>query len=415
MTAKGEPLMSIVGAHAKAAVFGMLSAVLLSVSARAAAEPHVSVEVSGKVGYATNPYLEYETINPDTDVVTATMSITPTILFPGETGKFRLSGNFQHTEYSRHYRSKETYGLSAGFDKRLSERLTIRGGANFDSAVVGSDELIVTPVDGGSGADPGQPPVIDDITNLGSRQRRQSFRAMTALSYQASPGDLISFDMSAALTRYPNPTNLDEFNYFRGTLGYSTEVSADTFVGVTFGASRSNYLNKSVGDGTVLTPQLTASTGISERWSLHGSIGASIARINDLTGKTSQTSLAGSFGACRKDERSNFCLSANRSAMPTSFGGIRTQTGIGTSFGYRLGEFTDISANANYSWADQSILGAAGSVEYFTASMTLNRRLSERVTGFISDGYSDSYGGNIPREANVQVNAGIRVTLGDRQ
>ena len=124
--------MCIVGAHAKAAVVGVLSVVFLSVSVRASAEPHVSVQVSGKVGYATNPYLEYETINPDTDVVTATISITPTILFPGETGNFRLSGNFQHTEYSRHYRSKQTYGLSTGFDKRLSERLTVRAGGTFE-------------------------------------------------------------------------------------------------------------------------------------------------------------------------------------------------------------------------------------------------------------------------------------------
>ena len=407
--------MGMIKGFTRVAAGGGFLAAFFFGAVQAQAEPQLSVDISGKVGYATNPFLEYEALNLDTDVVTATISVSPQILFPGETGNFRLSGNFQHTEYSRQYRSKQSYSVSAGWDQRLSERFSMRAGANLDSAVIGSDQIFAAPIDGGAGVDPDQPPVVDDITLLGSRQRRLSIRTMVGMSYQPSARDRISLDLSAAFTRYPNPTTFDEYNQYTSHLGYSREVAAETFVGVTVGVSRSNYLGTPEDDGTVITPQLTASAKVDQRWTISGTLGASIARINDVVGEVRQTSLAGSFGACRKDERSNFCFTANRSALPSSFGGIRTQTGVGSSFGYRLGERTDISASANYSWADQSILGTANSVEYFTATMTLNRRLSERVSGFISDGYSDSYGGTFPREANIQVNAGIRVTLGDRR
>lgn len=395
-------------------IAGAAGLLAVAMAARAPAETRFTLDASASVGIATNPYLEYLPLGPDETVVTGTLSVTPAIIVRDATGQLRLSGTFTDVEYSKNYRTQRNYALNAGLDRQLTERLGVRLGASFDSSIVGPNSLIVSPIGGGV-VDPGQPPEVGDITLNGQRQRRQLFRGLAGFNYQASEKDELSLDVSGAFTRYPSASSLREFDYYSETVGYRRRVSSHATIGASLGYSQTNYLGTTIGDGTVISPQLTASLDLDSRWSIGGSVGASLARIDGPLGKVNSTSLAGSFHACRKDEKSVLCVSANRSAMPTSFGGIRTQTGIGSSFNYRLGEHTNFDATANYSWASQPILGGADSVEYLSTAATVNRQFSETIFGFVSTGYADTYEPGRPRQANFKANAGVRLVLGERE
>ncbi|MBB5686623.1 hypothetical protein [Sphingobium boeckii] len=390
----------------------------LLVPGQAMADTTFSADVSAGINTSTNPYL-FD--GGDTSSVSATVSVSPTVTVKDEAGEFRLTGSLQHEEFFNRYPSAQNYALNAGYDRRLSSELSFSAGAGFRSSVSNANQLLNDPLGGGI-IDPTLPPVLEDITLNGLRQRQTSFQTRAGFALRTSALDQFTLDYSGAFTRYPSNSNfLNDYDFFGQTLAYSRTLNSRTSVGASVGVSRSNYRGISQGDGIIISPQLTASTKLAARWSLSGSIGTSITRTNTLTRKITATTLAGSLSACRAGERSNLCLTGSRAATPTAFGGIRAQTAMGASYSYRVDEKSDISASANYSMAseplfDTTVPGQTGrSVDFVSTSVTINRKINQRLSGFISGGYSESFEKLLNQRANFQVSAGIRLLIGDRR
>lgn len=377
----------------------------------ASAEAVFSTDVSAGVGIASNPYL---LTGPKTDSGNASISVTPRVVVKEAASTFELTGTIQHTEYFRRYSSTQSYSADANYDRVLSAQTKMRASFGFDSSITSANDIFIDPI--GGVIDPALPPIIGDVTLNGTSQRRNAFRGFAGIYHTISPRSQINLSYSGSLLRFPSGGGLDEFNNFGQNLSYSRRLNARLSLGASLNVSRTDYLRTRLGDATVISPQLTTELQIDARWSLNASAGASVSRINDAFGRSSTTSISGTLGVCRRGDRSNFCLDASRSAVPSSLNGLRTQTSIGASYGYRLSERTDLSATANYSRASQALVGVGSApVEYFNGSLTLSRQINPRLYGFVSGGYGDSYQSGLQQRANIQGNVGLRYRLGDRR
>ena len=80
----------------------------------------------------------------------------------------------------------------------------------------------------------------------------------------------------------------------------------------------------------------------------------------------------------------------------------------------RLSELGRVSVALGYSRASAPLARAASGqrVEYASATGTYSHQINRRAAAFVSAGYSDSFQTGVSRRANIQVGAGIRVTLG---
>ena len=388
---------------------------------QAMAETLFSADVSAGINTATNPYL-FD--GGDTSSVSATVSVSPTMTVRDEAGDFRLTGFAQHEEFFSRYPSAQNFAVDASYDRRLNAQLSVNAGVGFNSSITGANQLFFGNPIGGGIVDPTLPPILEDLTLNGLRQRRTSFQTQAGLVLKPGARDQWTLDYSGAFTRYPSKSSsnfLNDFDYYGQTLGYTRTLNSRTSIGASLGVSRTNYRGLSQGDGLIISPQLTASTKLDSRWTLSGSLGTSITRTTTLTGRETATTLAGSLSACRGGERSTFCLTGSRSALPTSFGGIRAQTAVGVSYSRRVDELSDISASANYSRASEPLFNTTGagltsqSVDYVATSVTINRKLNQRLSGYISGGYSESFEKLRNQRANFQVSAGIKFSLGARR
>lgn len=378
------------------------------------AETRASINTSVKAEIASNPYL---LSGPKTSSASATVSVTPSLKFTDGTQTVTLRGDYRHSEYSRRYRSNNDFGASASLAQQLTPRLAYNASFGYDSSVVGANDLLTFGTNPGTGV--AFPPLPGDIAINGLRQRRQAINGGMSLDYTASPRDQFTAQGGFSIVRFPVTSTASEYNNASGSIGYSRVINSKTSVGLDVSLSRADYRRTPLGDATTISPQATFKTRFGASWSLSASLGVSHSRISDIVGKTTQNSAAGSLNLCNATTRGKFCLFASRSVQPTSFGStVRPQTSVGLSYNVRLDAKSTIDASANYSRSGQISQGSiitGGTVDYGRASLTYSRRLSQRIQGYVTADYADSYRDPTPRKANAAVSIGVSFALGDNR
>jgi hypothetical protein len=383
------------------------------------AEAVLSGDASVRTQYSNNPYL---LTGADTDAGSVTVALAPSISTSDGTNRFKLSGRVQHTEFTRRYKATDGYSVTSNLVRPLSARLSFGANIGFDSSVVGANELL-TFVDngtgsggiGGGGVGGGIiTPLPDDITLNGLRQRRQTLNGDIGFDYKASARDQWQFGSAFAMTRYPSGSTAQEYDYASAKIAYARKLNTNTSVGLTTSIGKSDYRRTIIGDATTISPQLTLTTKLGARWSLTASAGASFTSTKDAIGKSSQTGLSGAVNICNITDRNRFCAFATRSVQPTSLGGVRPQTSAGISYNVRLTTRSDISANASYSRSGNAIGGTAQSVDYGRSNITYSNRLSQKIKGFVSVGYADSFRDTVSRSNNAEISFGVSYALGKR-
>ncbi len=378
----------------------------------AMAETEFTTDVSLGVGVSTNPYLQ---TGPVDSSFSGSVTVAPRLTVTEDLTTFSLSGFGHIEEYESNFRTNTSYGLTGNVNHSASERTQLRGSFGYDGSITGVNDGFFNPpnvID-----DNFLPPIADDIALNGLNQRRHSFQGGLGLSHSLTELDSISFDVSATAIRFGDMTVQDEYNAFSQNVGYSRVLSENTSIGASLGLSQINYLGQSQGDSNVITPSLTFDQNLGPDFTLSGSLGASFTRVDNGFGKTSSTDFSGSLSLCRQGETGNFCLNASRQTLPSSFDGVRSQTSFGLGYSKKLTRDDDISISAGYSRSSNPILGPVQivnrSLEYVNAAATLNHRFAERISGFVSVGYNDTFQSGFSREANKQVSIGIRFKLGN--
>ncbi|SIN60470.1 hypothetical protein SAMN02745824_0672 [Parasphingorhabdus marina DSM 22363] len=384
-------------------------------SAPAFAETQFYTDVSLGAGWSSNPYLQN---GPQESTISGSVTVIPRLVLTEDVTTFDLRGLARIEEFDEDLRTNTAYGLSASVAHSLSERTQLRAQAGFDGSIVGVNSGFFNPPDVIN--ENFLPPVADDIGLNGTNQRRTSFQGGVGISHNISEVDSISLDVSATAVRFGDSVIQDEYNFFTQNVGYSRVLSETTSIGASVGLSQVNYLNQDQGDSNIISPSITFDQQIGPDFELSGAVGVSFARVdNGPLGKTNSTDFSGSFTLCRQGQTNNFCLSGSRQTLPSAFDGVRSQTSVGLGYTQKLSRKNDLSINAGYSRSSNPVLGptqiATETLEYVRGSATFNHRFQDRITGFISVGYSDTYQRSISREANTQASIGIRVRFGNDQ
>lgn len=376
------------------------------------AETEFSTDVSLGVSASTNPYLQTGPVNSS---LSGSVTVTPRLTVTENVTSFTLSGFGHIEEYEENFQTNNSFGLSGGVDHSLSERTELRGRIGFDGSIIGVNTNFFNPPNVFD--DNFLPPIADDIALNGTNQRRNSFQGGIGLSHSISELDSISLDVSATAIRFGDMVVQDQYNFFGQNVAYSRILSESTTIGASLGLSQVNYLGQSQGDSNVITPSLTFDQQLGPDFSVSGSLGASFTRVDNGLGKTSSTDFSGSLSLCRQAETSNFCLNASRQTLPSSFDGVRSQTTFGMGYSKTLTRNDDVSINVGYTRSSNPILGPIqvtnSSLEYVSATATLNHRFQDRISGFVSAGYNDSFQSGFSRRANKQVSIGIRISFGN--
>jgi hypothetical protein len=398
-------------------LLGVLVAAPVFAPDTALAETNFVVDTSLEAGIATNPF---QTAAPAKSSAVISASINPEFEIRDARGSYTLRGRFRHEEYLRRYRSSQDYGVSFGMDRALDERIQFSGRLGLDSSIVGNNDVFFGAVPGGE-LEPNLPPILDDVTLNGVRQRQESISAATSLVHRPSERDELTLSHSGSIARFPGVANRpgvpnrDEYNYFSQRLGYYRRLDANLSVGGALAVGKTDYRGSVLGDGRIVTPQATARLRFGPRWTVNVAAGATFTRTETILGRRSQTGLSGSVDACYTVARSGFCLNADRQAVPSSFDGIRTQTAVSANYNYRLSERTDIGARASYSRASQPIAGTGSTIETIALGLNYSRRISRQLSAFAAGGYGDTFEPGAGRRANATITGGIRFTFGDRR
>ena len=382
-------------------------------SSPALAETQFYTDVSLGAGWSSNPYLQN---GQSSSALSGSVTVVPHLTLTEDVTTFDLRGLARIEEFDEDIRTNTSYGIDGSVTHSLSERTELRARAGFRGSIVGVNDGFFNP---GDVIDENfLPPVADDIGLNGTNQRRTTYQGGVGISHSLSEVDNISLDLSATAVRFGDTIVQDEYNFFSQSVGYSRVLSETTAIGATLGLSQINYLNQSQGDADIISPAITLEQQIGPDLVFSGSAGVSFARVdNGPLGKTNSTDFSGAFSLCREGETSNFCLRGSRATLPSAFDGVRSQTTVGLGFSRKLSRRNDLSLNASYSRSSDPVLGptqvATETLEYVRGSATFNHRFQDRISGFVSVGYSDSYQRNFSREANMQVGIGITIRFGD--
>lgn len=394
------------------AASGLVVAWAVFAPGSAQAETRAWIGTSAKAEIATNPYL---LSGPKTSASSAILSVSPGLKFVDSVKTISLRADFVHTEFSRRYRSSDNYNASASLSQKISPRLGLNASFGYDSSVVGANDLLTFGTNPLPGVIP--PPLPGDIALNGLRQRREAVNGGFSLDYAASTRDNLQVQGGFAIVRFPAGSGAAEYDSSNGSIGYNRVLNSRTSVGLNVGVSRADYLGATLGDATTISPQATFSTKFGANWSLSASLGVSHSRISGLVGKSGQNSASGNLSLCNAASRGKFCLFGSRSVQPTSFGNtVRPQTSVGLSYNMRLDPLSTIDASASLSRSgqiSQNNIITGSSVDYGRASMTYSRRISQKLQGYVTASYADSYRDPTPRKANSSVSLGISYSFGD--
>jgi hypothetical protein len=388
----------------------ILTVWLGSHSSAAFAEIVTSAELTARSQVAANPYLA---AGEDTESASATVSVSPTVKVISELSSLDLTGRVSHTEFTRRYRAATNYGATATYLHKINAKLDMRAGANYDSLIVAADDILSN-----SAQDGGFIP-FDPALNV-LQQRRKLFGSNIGFQYRGGASDQLDVGFSSTGVRYGNspffPNIARNFNGLAGRVAYSRKVSSRTMLGISASASDTNYLNRIEGDAQDYSVQATANVKFSSRITMNIGAGPSFASFRVPTGgKTKSTGLAANLSLCDKSAVAQTCVFGSRSYVPSSLGGLRTVTNWGVTHTRRLNERSDINGSASFGLSPRPLAGGAVSSGYARAELGYNRRITEKLKGFASVGYSDGFREVTARKANYQANFGITFQLGRKK
>jgi hypothetical protein len=374
------------------------------------AENGFSLDASARTRVSTNPY---QISGPDTDSVSASVAIEPSFRADSATSAFRLAARVEHVEFLRRYSSTQNYGVTSELDQRIDPKLGVKVRLTFDSSILNSNELL-TLTDRGQNVNIGLPLVPGDISINGLQQRRLAYAGDVSFTLKPNSRDEFQYGGAFALSRYAKGSPASEYDNYGFKVQYNRAVNSRLSIGGGVNVSKTSYLRNAFGDSRTISPQVSFSAVLDSHWKLSAGIGPSFTSFRGPTGQSNRTGITGNANLCQNGDKARFCLFGTRSVQPSSLGGSRPLTSVGMLYGVRLSDRNDVLATANFSRASQSVINGARSLDYAQANLTFNRRFAQRIYGYVSTGYSDSFRSLVNRRANIEASAGIKYSFGGR-
>lgn len=401
---------------------------VLATSAPAAAQSaqRTYVDLTGSVGYSSNPGL---TLRDDASSVFGRVSANGVHSWRTERSSTSLSAFLENSYYPNRYGNKQIFDLNASTSYQTSETVRVFGGLSFSGDFGGQlgTRFIGTPVIAPATptpADPNAPaptitpdPVIlppttvvdPDLVALTGRQYRLSGNAGVSIR----PNERDTWTVSAGAHRLFY-TSADDRDYTTYALSgaYSRQLNERLSVGVRTSVVRADYPGDS--STTSFSPQVTVSALLAEQWSANAALGVTY-RSREIDGDSN-----GSFGlaldasVCRSFERSRFCGRVSRYNQNTVAADLLTTTSVGVDYSQTIDQNSSVQLSASaIRYGGRQVLDRMVSSTYFVTSGAYNRRINDRLTGGVNASARklNQFGPN--PDSDVSASVFLRYRLGD--
>lgn len=386
---------------------GCTAAAAGMVTVPARADDRLTVDVSAGVSAATNPFL---VAGPDTGAASAFLSIQPqfTRTTPVSTLAIRAYGRIE--QYTHRYGTDDAGEVSLQYTRRLSERVTVRGGGAFRTNRSNSLDLLSARAPG-VGVAPIIVVPVNDVTYIGRQLRTYSGSANLGATFALDPRSSLDIDGAVGFYTFKDPT-LSDYRYAQQQIGYGRALSERTRLTANVSVSETDYRRTRVGDSIVVSPLVGVETTLSERLKATVQVGASISSVRQTSGaRDHRTTVAFRASLCNEKDGNSACLRVDRSAQPTATGGIATFTSVGASFSRRISRQDTLSLDGSFSRTSDSTL-INGHPTYVAAGAELNHNLKGRLYLFGGTQFSQVFDNGAGRKANFQGRIGVRYQFG---
>lgn len=366
-------------------------------------------DVTARAGYASNPFLQP---GDDTGSFYGEVLFTPSYTLSDALSTTEIAANLRFTDYFEGYNSTESYGLTARHQHKIDELTDGSLSINFDSSVLGEQEILLgvpgepnipDPTDPNA---PGTPGEVPDIDLFGTAQRQSVLGVEGSLNRRLSALDSIRLQTGASRTWYESPL-ANDFRSYDASVAYTRTISDRATAGLSVSANWTDYDNVN-GDAAIYSPRLTFTRRFSSSLSLDASLGAQFIEKKGPGGDS--TGFSGSLSLCRSNLRSSLCLTASREAGASGAGSIREQTSASLSYSYRLAEYDSLRANVSYGKSGSS--GTDPGSEYLNSDVSWERRINQRLLGGVNVAYRNIYGTSQSTSGDVNAQVFLRVSLG---
>lgn len=372
------------------------------------------VDLTGSVGYSTNPFLDLDGDGSAFGRVSAFAAHS----ISGERGQTEFTGFVENSTYLNDYGSKQIFELAAHTRYKVSESLQLFGDAGFSGDVGGQlygrfNNLVPVappvPQTGGLIIVPDQ--FNTDVVNLDRRQYNASGRIGAA--FTISQRDSLSVSAGAQHVFFGSDGDDLDYTVTTGNVGWQHRLTERTSVGARVGLQRAYYAGDNT--ATVISPQVSLTTRFAEGWDADLAAGVSFVSRRSPLDNDRSVGPALDASVCRTTESERYCGRGSHSVQTVSGQNARRTTSVGADFFKRLNPRDTLQARIGairYAGADS--LTESESASYYTGGVSFSRKFSDRLSGGGDLGarkYVQSESRSIP--GDFTGSAFLRYRLGD--
>jgi hypothetical protein len=378
---------------------------------------HSYLDLEAGAGYSSNPRFEF---GDNTGSGFGNVSVHGVHTSVSDRTTTLISAFAQGTFYTQHYGAQPSLSLSAQHDARVNEKLRVFGdvaftydeGGQLDTRILSLPNVPLPP-----GAT--QPPLLTptgDFVSVTGKQFGASGHVGAQL--ELSPRDSLTSSAGLNHSSFKSGGVDTHYNTIPVSIGYDRQISPHTSVGARFGAEFTNYSGNF--NTTILTPQVTVKTALSESVSFSGAVGASFSKVDNALTTRHSTGLAANASLCSVGERGRFCgyASVDQEAA-TVAGPARTiSAGLDYSLNIDANQTIQFSVGGSHYSTPNAILPIQSSTDanYFRVAADYTRHLGNRwFAGASVSARKDALRGRADPNADVTGSFFIRYRLGDIQ
>jgi hypothetical protein len=392
------------GAHRSMCAISV--AIAAAMPAAAVAKTETGADVALTAAIASNPF---QANLSSSESGSASVSLSPWITFIEAETSLKLSGDLRVTEYEKSFPRSDSYRVGADGTWKINPRLTLASSVSYSESTVGETGLV-------ENFSPGVI-LIEDPALIGIRTRRRAFDASATAQFRPDAKQSWTFSANAIDSRFTNLTAGNDYALYGGTIAYDRITRRGTF-GASLGLQRYECRSFQSCSQVLVSPQLTASLRLNALWTLKGAAGLSYAKLRQPVLNTETWTPSVNATLCRKNARSNLCLSAAHTVEATALGASRPVLSANISGDYKLTERNSISLSGFYAGSTQSgsTLGTGPAVasdfRYFGIRLSDEHRIRRNMYLVVTGSQTITDSSFLNRRTNSEVSIGVRFSFG---
>jgi hypothetical protein len=298
----------------------------------------------------------------------------------GERTSYSVTGFVEGSSYFNDYGLESIFAVNGNVSHQASERVAVFGSASASGDISGqlSNRFLfvpeVPPV-----VDPNVPPpvtVVDpDLFSFSGREYR--FQGQAGASFQTAENSSVTVSAGAGRVMLTNPL-LDDYTSIFGSGSYNRKLSERTTIGVRINARRTNY-DGSGDQSTVLNPEITVSTLLSENWDANAAIGISFSNVDRDTGNSKSTNVSLRASICQKSETERLCGRVSRFSQSASSSALLTTTSAGVDWYKELDATQSLTLSASVTrFVSDDVINDNREAQHYRIAASYSRRIDPR-------------------------------------